>query len=115
MVESKLRQLVMKLEVVENLNLAHPFIKGFDSEVEMEINEDEDGPPVKRTIYQTTYYIGLQIEPKPQGSAEPRKLDITWPTREFVMICKMWEQFDESDMGIAVKYLKRYFLYSSRL
>lgn len=30
MVESRLRQLVMKLELVENLSLAHPFIKGFD-------------------------------------------------------------------------------------
>ena len=30
MVESRLRQLVMKLEVVENLALAHPFVKSFD-------------------------------------------------------------------------------------
>ncbi|KAJ3091075.1 polynucleotide adenylyltransferase [Quaeritorhiza haematococci] len=30
MVESRLRQLVMKLELVENLELAHPYIKGFE-------------------------------------------------------------------------------------
>ena len=30
MVESRIRQLVMKLELVENLQLAHPFVKGFD-------------------------------------------------------------------------------------
>lgn len=109
LVESKLRQLVMKLEIVENLNLAHPFIKGFDSTIETEDNSDEkeeDSEPKKRTIYQTTFYIGLQIEPKPSGSSEPRRLDITWPTREFIMLCKGWDQFEESDMGIAVKYLK---------
>ena len=29
-VESRIRQLVMKLEYVDSLTLAHPFIKGFD-------------------------------------------------------------------------------------
>ena len=82
-VESKLRQLVMKLEYVESLVIAHPFIKGFDQEVycltdeevravaEGEISatllkrkkedcEEKEG----RVVYTTTFYIGLAIEPK---------------------------------------------------
>lgn len=82
-VESKLRQLVMKLEYVESLIIAHPFIKGFDQEMycltdeevravaEGEISaallkrkkedcEEKEG----RVVYTTTFYIGLAVEPK---------------------------------------------------
>ena len=82
-VESKLRQLVMKLEYVESLVIAHPFIKGFAQEVycltdeevravaEGEIpaallkrtKEDCDGKE-GRVVYTTTFYIGLAVEPK---------------------------------------------------
>ena len=82
-VESKLRQLVMKLEYVDSLVIAHPFIKGFDQEVycltdeevrsvaEGEISaaslkrkkEDCEGKE-GRVVYTTTFYIGLAVEPK---------------------------------------------------
>jgi poly(A) polymerase len=83
-VESRIRQLVMKLEFVDSLVLAHPFIRGFDqvsycltddeirAVAQGEISEaiakrkEEDikdkagaGP-----VYSTTFYIGLMIEPK---------------------------------------------------
>lgn len=87
-VESKLRQLVMKLEYVESLVIAHPFIKGFDQEVycltdeevravaEGEISaallkrkkEDCEGKE-GRVVYTTTFYIGLAVEPKQRGSS----------------------------------------------
>lgn len=83
-VESKLRQLVMKLEYVDFLVIAHPFIKGFDQEAfcltddefravaEGEIQESvvkrkkEDcvGVEGSRVLYTTTFYIGLAVEPK---------------------------------------------------
>ena len=83
-VESRLRQLVMKLEYVDSLILAHPFIKGFDqvsyclSEEEVravaqgEISdaiasrkkEDIEGKEGAGPVYTTTLYIGLAIEPK---------------------------------------------------
>jgi poly(A) polymerase len=87
-VESRIRQLVMKLEFVDSLVLAHPFIHGFDqvsycltddeirSVAQGEISEaiakrkEEDikdkagaGP-----VYSTTFYIGLMIEPKQRES-----------------------------------------------
>ena len=96
-VESRIRQLVMKLELVPTLLCAHPFIKGFnqesvchtDEEVrqvamgeapaavaertklqelpkegEAKEKDEQDADKGRRTIYTTTFYIGLQIEPR---------------------------------------------------
>lgn len=83
-VESKIRQLVMKLELTESLTLAHPFIKGFDQTLycldEVEVRKaasgeapeavvrrkksDVEGKEGASVVYTTTFYIGLAIEPK---------------------------------------------------
>lgn len=83
-VESRIRQLIMKLEYVDSLTLAHPFVKGYDqvsyclSEEEIravaqgEISdaiakrkkEDIEGKEGAGLVYSTTFYIGLAIEPK---------------------------------------------------
>ncbi|KAI0092408.1 Poly(A) polymerase central domain-containing protein [Irpex rosettiformis] len=132
-VESRLRQLVMKLEYVESLTLAHPFIQGFD-QVLYCLNEDEfrgaadgevsdvlakrkkediEGKPGSKVIYTTTFFIGLAIEPKQPhqglyqaGSTAPRKLDISHPTTEFTRQVKLWDKYDEATMGIAVRHIK---------
>ena len=71
----------MKLEYVESLVIAHPFIKGFDQErfclTDEEVRivaeggtppkkEDHDGKEGKegKMLYMTTFYIGLAVEPK---------------------------------------------------
>lgn len=125
-VDSKLRQLVMKLEYVESLLLAHPFVKGFDrtsyclspDEVGAIAQGDNSESISKRTladiqgkegasiVYTTTFYIGLQIEPKQAGATGPRKLDISYPTTEFTKTTKGWEGFDEKKMGIVVRHIK---------
>lgn len=91
-VESRIRQLVMKLEYVESLTLAHPFIKGFeqvsyclvDDEVRAvaqgEISEavakrkkeDIEGKEGASTVYSTSFYIGLAISPKQRTSSHLR-------------------------------------------
>ena len=83
-VESRIRQLVMKLEYVDSLTLAHPFIKGFDQisyclddaevracasgdvseTVGKRKKEEIEGKEGASTVYTTTFYIGLAIEPK---------------------------------------------------
>jgi poly(A) polymerase len=75
----------MKLELVESLQLVHPFIPGFDQlhyvigEVELnavtagDISEivtkrtaqDVENVEGGKAIYSTTFYIGLRVEPKP--------------------------------------------------
>ena len=37
-----------------------------------------------------------------------RKLDISYPTNEFVKMAKSWEHFDASTMSIVVRHLKRW-------
>ncbi|EIW76357.1 Poly(A) polymerase [Coniophora puteana RWD-64-598 SS2] len=125
-VESRLRQLVMKLEYVDSLILAHPFIKGFDQvchcSTEDEIRsvacgeipeavrkrkaEDIKNVEGAQTVYSTAFYIGLEIEPKPAGATGPRKLDISYPTTEFTKLVKMWEKYNETTMGIYVRHMK---------
>ncbi|KZT42918.1 Poly(A) polymerase [Sistotremastrum suecicum HHB10207 ss-3] len=125
-VESRLRQLVMKLEFVESLILAHPFTKGFEQVYfvtdEAELNaassgeiwdsfkkrtaKDIEGEEGGRAVFTTTFYIGLSIEPKPVGATGPRRLDISYPTAEFAKLVKMWEHFQATQMGIVVRHIK---------
>ncbi|KAF8732578.1 hypothetical protein AX14_004185 [Amanita brunnescens Koide BX004] len=125
-VESRIRQLVMKLEYVDSLTLAHPFVKGFDQvsycldeeevhaiaqgEVTEAIagrkKEDIEGKEGAYPVYTTTFYIGLAIEPKQAGSSGPRRLDISYPTTEFTKLVKMWEKYDGATMGIVVRHIK---------
>lgn len=149
-VESRIRQLVMKLEYVEALTLAHPFIKGFDQihyclgdeevracasgEVPEAVSKrkkaDTEGKEGASTVYTTSFYIGLAIEPKQRafwsiktvlqslcslllagakaGATGPRRLDISYPTTEFTKLVKVWEKYDESSMGIIVRHIKRW-------
>jgi poly(A) polymerase len=144
-VESKVRQLIMKLELVPTMMCAHPYIKGFDQVSECH-NDDEvrlvatgdipeevanrtkleelpkeeeaakeqdaaakqatEGQEGHRTIWTTTFYIGLSIEPRQADAVGPRKLDISYPTTEFTRMVKQWEQYDESSMGIVVRHIK---------
>ncbi|KAG6866128.1 hypothetical protein C0991_008436 [Blastosporella zonata] len=125
-VESRIRQLVMKLEYVDSLTLAHPFTKGFDqvshclSDEEIQAvaqgeisdavvnrkKEDLEGKEGASLVYSTTFYIGLAIEPRQPGAVGPRRLDISYPTTEFTKMVKQWEGFDESKMGIVVRHIK---------
>lgn len=84
-VESRIRQLVMKLEFVEALQITHPFTKGFDQvfycAAEEEVNQVVQGEVSEvvaqrkatdnenlRPIYTATFYIGLGLQPKQRAS-----------------------------------------------
>ncbi|GJN91671.1 hypothetical protein Rhopal_004694-T1 [Rhodotorula paludigena] len=124
-VESRIRQLVMKLEYVDSLVLAHPYVKSFDrvshclDEAEQRAVSIGEVPPAVEgrtekdlvagqggTVHTTTFYIGLQIERKPAGAQGPRKLDISYPTNEFTKLVKMWDNYDADTMGVIVRYIK---------
>ncbi|WFD25203.1 polynucleotide adenylyltransferase [Malassezia nana] len=143
-VESRLRQLVMKLELVPTVLCAHPFVKSFehenvcfsDEEVrrvamgdvppnvaahsklqslpEMgdaakekdEAVQQSDAESGRRTVYTTTFYIGLKIEPRKAHDGPTRRLDISYPTMDFTQKVKQWDQFDEAAMGIVVRHIK---------
>ncbi|KAG1728361.1 Poly(A) polymerase central domain-containing protein [Suillus paluster] len=125
-VESQIQQLVMKLENVDSLILAHPFVKGFvqishcitEEEVRQvargqiskivskRTKADVEGVDGASTVYWTTFYIGILIEPKPLGAVGPRKFDIPYPSTEFTKLVKMWEKYDEDSMAIEARIIK---------
>ncbi|KAF9117131.1 polynucleotide adenylyltransferase [Mortierella sp. AM989] len=120
-VESRIRHLVTKLERVENLVLAHPYIKGFSkvisykSAAEKEdaahgiVHAPSDTPPdaEMQTIYTSVYYIGLCIPAREAGSTDQRKLNLFHPKVEFTEIVKSWDKYDAQSMGIVVKHIPR--------
>ena len=77
LVESRLRQLIPKLESIEHVRLAHPYVQVLRrqySNLDDQQTEDAahgiapkqtDAPAGTRTICTSTFYIGLGIEPKP--------------------------------------------------
>ncbi|KAL5637096.1 hypothetical protein ACGC1H_000915 [Rhizoctonia solani] len=125
-VESRIRQLVMKLEFVDQLEVAHPFVKGFDQKhyclddaevravaqgdvspvIEKRKEEDMKKTPGMSEVYTTTFYIGMKVAEKKAGTSGPRKLDISYPTTEFTKQVKQWEQYHEETHGIVVRHIK---------
>ncbi|KAJ7263681.1 polymerase [Mycena haematopus] len=127
-VESRLRHLVMKLEFVDNLRLAHPFIKGFPRVVRC-VSEDEardvlhgqlpSSPDAERAegddvateeatphkVYFTVFFVGLAVRPKAPGDVGPRRLDVSYSIAEFLKMVK-GETFDETKMGITLKHIR---------
>ncbi|KAI5481492.1 poly(A) polymerase Pla1 [Pseudohyphozyma bogoriensis] len=126
-VESRVRQLVIKLEYTDSLALAHPFVKGFDrinyciDEAEQHeasignvsptiaartAKDLENVPGGGHVVHTTSFYIGLSIEKRPPGPGGPRKLDISYPSHEFTKQVKMWDKYDETSMGVIVRHIK---------
>lgn len=97
-VESRLRQLVMKLENSGDamLDIAHPFVKGFEQatycltedevrmaaqgevseELRKRTKEEIEGKEAEgaRAIYTMTFYIGLEVKPKQRQFPLPLSL-----------------------------------------
>ncbi|KAF9354454.1 polynucleotide adenylyltransferase [Mortierella sp. AD094] len=125
-VESRIRHLVTKLERVENLVLAHPYVKGFSKVISYKTAaEKEDAAhgivhttptdqldPTSdsaeaQTMYTSIYYIGLCIPAREVGSTGHRKLDLFRPKEEFTELVKSWDKYDAQSMGIVVQHIHR--------
>ena len=134
MVESKLRLLVQKLELVEGIELAHPYVKSFENgyycdnaEEAHEImnlygtlkgddrvkgvlhaeNNDNNKENVENKVelHMTKLFIGLKLDLSKEGE---KKLDIQYPCAEFFNICKGWQDFDSEKHFIQIKNVKLY-------
>lgn len=57
-----------------------------------------------RTIYTTTYYIGLELD----TSGEQKKLDISFPVSEFKHICVEWDDFRGDLMTVCTVHTRKY-------
>lgn len=124
LVESKLRLLVQKLEILDTIELAHPFVKTFDNEYLCSSHEEairvadgdvirpaavsDEQPPKdnseKISVHTTTLYIGLVINVEGAN----KKLDIQWPCQEFFETCRNWNQYNEDINSIFIKNVRKY-------
>ncbi|KAJ7768150.1 Poly(A) polymerase central domain-containing protein [Mycena maculata] len=104
-VQSRMRHLIMKLDAVPNLRLAHPFVKGFDRVVRCASEEEaslvlrgqppsfpdvegHDSDPANadaaHKVYLTAFFVRLALKPKDSVDAAPRRLDVSVSITEFV-------------------------------
>lgn len=118
LVESRLRQLLMKLEMVENVELVHPWVDNVESVVTFESLRDamnggyykiimEDIPAseadyVPKKLHKAVFYMGFQVSQK-GGS-----LDLQYPIRAFRDLTMNWEKYNPLTMGVYIDVVKRY-------
>ncbi|EGW31994.1 Poly(A) polymerase PAPalpha [Spathaspora passalidarum NRRL Y-27907] len=127
LVESKLRHLVLKLEVTDGIELAHPYVKDFsDSYILGENNhmdvinsygtlsgesflstlqKPESGDNEAKQIHLTKLFVGLELKlSKPTEGV--KKLDIQNPCSEFYGVCKNAPTYNEQINFIQIKNVK---------
>ncbi|KAK0522976.1 polynucleotide adenylyltransferase [Tilletia horrida] len=77
---------------------------------EKEAQEEEVRKKGWRTIWTTTFYIGLALHDgsdEKNSQAPPKRLDLVGPIQDFKGRCAEWGSYDESDMGVIVRHVKR--------
>ncbi|ODQ65990.1 Poly(A) polymerase [Nadsonia fulvescens var. elongata DSM 6958] len=133
LVESKLRLLVQKLEVVPSVEIAHPYNKMFDKvhickndQQALQVANGDFSAAVLGTkstdiekaaahhegeqtngdinVYTGTLYIGINIA-KLEGNGQKR-LDIRLPCTEFSNTCFNWSEYDNKTFSLFIKQVK---------
>ncbi|ORX58722.1 Poly(A) polymerase [Hesseltinella vesiculosa] len=134
-VESKVRQLVIKLELTDSVSLAHPYIQGTHKVHYVQNDKEQrdvqhgatlpqrsfltsDAPSLESlskdysdglTPYYTSYfYIGLvtrSVRPRSPKADTRPSSELTWPTRDFLQLVTSWDSY-ELNMSIAIRNLK---------
>lgn len=130
-VESKLRLLIQKLEVLPGINLAHPYIEPYQSsyiyknEDEYkdimnnygthkteralkkftkitEENKDTEESKNANQVHISTMFIGLDI-----NTEESNKIDIHIPCQEFFNLCRSLPEYEDPEIfSLIIKYVK---------
>eukprot|EP00304_Pavlova_gyrans_P000538 CAMPEP_0206040220 /NCGR_PEP_ID=MMETSP1466-20131121/5259_1 /ASSEMBLY_ACC=CAM_ASM_001126 /TAXON_ID=44452 /ORGANISM="Pavlova gyrans, Strain CCMP608" /LENGTH=610 /DNA_ID=CAMNT_0053414893 /DNA_START=20 /DNA_END=1849 /DNA_ORIENTATION=- len=89
-VESKLRHLIKKLEVVPHLGGAHPYPKPVPA---------EDG---SNGIWSSNFYLGLIVEKDPTRG--DNTVLLSGAASEFAEMLKQWNQFERESMAIEIQH-----------
>ncbi|KAE8224528.1 hypothetical protein CF319_g2598 [Tilletia indica] len=87
-----------------------PESKEVDKLKEIESKEEEARKKGRRTIWTTTFYIGLALHDGSDdktGQSAPKRLDLVGPIQDFKGRCTEWATYDESTMGVVVRHVKR--------
>ncbi|KAJ5331823.1 Poly(A) polymerase pla1 [Penicillium atrosanguineum] len=78
-----------------------PEQKAENSEVPREDTESDN-----KTVYTTTYYIGLELKPLEPGAA--RSLDISLDSQHFKSMCTSWAGYQPEVMDLAVVHVRNF-------
>lgn len=138
LVESRLRQLINKLELVEQIDKAHPFIKGFDRSIVCKTKEAKRGaahgdlpddvdenlpapeaqaknevsegeePAEDQFVPVTVWTTCFYVGLQVKPKEGSKQLDISWPSTEFMKMVRGWDAYDETKMAISVRCIKKY-------
>lgn len=132
-IESKLRLLVQKLELMEGITIAHPFFSPFEESYKCDSEETSkaiidsfgslqgqkltenavrlENPNKDKVdegqvpLHLCKMYIGLDLNINANGE---RKLDIQRPCSEFFNVCRNWSDYKEDMQFIQIKNVKLY-------
>ncbi|KAJ7440260.1 Poly(A) polymerase central domain-containing protein [Mycena latifolia] len=104
-VESRMRHLIMKVQFVDNLALAHPFIKGLDCVVRCASEEEAAGVLLGQAPRRQMRKGPRAGTPTTPPNAPPRRLDVSFSITEFVTLVKAGS-FDPATTGIALKHIR---------
>lgn len=97
------------------MQLMKPQPNGEENAIVPEIPEQKaeiSGVPQKdaesdsKTVYTTTYYIGLELKPLEPGAA--RSLDISLDSQHFKSMCTSWAGYQSEVMDLAVVHVRNF-------
>lgn len=94
-VESKLRHLMKKLEVVAHIKGAHPYPKP--------IADPSSGGV--GGLWISKFYLGLMIEP--DSKINSRVVDLNFAAKEFTDILFEWSQYKQESMAVRLAHVRR--------
>ncbi|TPX38308.1 hypothetical protein SmJEL517_g00133 [Synchytrium microbalum] len=112
MVESRLRQLLMKMETLDTIGTVHPWVDKVESIVTFNTEQEAiDGDYYKvipeapnqtlpKPFYKAIFYFGFVV------SQKGGRLDMSFPIEAFKDATKGWEKFNESTMGVIIHVIK---------
>lgn len=138
LVESKVRQLVLRLEYVDEIKLAHPFNKSTDSVHYCKTEEEASGVTRGELIATKTENINMQQTAKEMEHTNnsdmkisqndlilvytttwyiglevdkkdgSKKLDISWPSQEFYEMCRKWDKYNIESMNVVIRHIRNF-------
>ncbi|KAI8085123.1 polymerase [Halteromyces radiatus] len=121
LVESRLRQLLTKLESSPYIALVHPFIDGIEDKRRCTNRKDvrefigatkprnstDDLEPFEQTIYTKTFYIGLYTRTEISSTSPSVSIDLTMEMNSFKYGLQHHPSFDKEHTRINLRYLNR--------
>ncbi|KAJ3042041.1 polynucleotide adenylyltransferase [Rhizophlyctis rosea] len=113
-VESRLRQLIGKVEYLEGMEYVHPYTKGIERVYFCKDQDEADAasrgeilpPPAgsepnEFACHTTTFYIGFEVR------KDAKQIRADTASKEFMELVKKWDRYDRTTMGVHVTSIRR--------